>query len=333
MICSRSTRNNLPRHCSRSEWAEGGGWHRVTWHSCLCPQTPLGVRGVPRQCPLNPVQVFSSATSLPFSRRRSRGGFTLIELLVVIAIIAILASILLPALAKAKQQAHRITCINNARQLTVTWVLYSGDHEERLVANGAQTGPGRSTLWVGGAYHNFRPAFTNPLYLLDPKLAAFAPYLTDKAPYKCPSDKTTHIVVRGRPVPQIRSYALNLYVGPNESMSERLSARFVTYRTTAQIATPSMTFLFQDVTPQSLCTPAFILPMPGQGDRWFHLPATHHNNGGVLTFADGHAEAHRWLDSRTLRSTTLGQRIAHESPAANSRDLQWLRDRTTVALR
>lgn len=249
----------------------------------------------------------------------------------VVAIIAILASILLPALAKAKQQAHRITCLNNTRQLTVTWVLYAGDHEERMVANGAQQGSGRSPLWVGGAYHNFRPAFTNPLYLLDPKLAAFAPYLKDKGLYKCPSDKTTFIVERGRPVPQIRSYAMNLYLGPTESMGERLSTRYLAYQTTAQVATPSQTFLFQDVTPQSLCTPAFIVPMPGQGDRWFHLPATHHNNGGVLTFVDGHAEAHRWLDSRTLRTTTAGQRIAHETPAANSQDLKWLRDRTTVA--
>jgi prepilin-type N-terminal cleavage/methylation domain-containing protein/prepilin-type processing-associated H-X9-DG protein len=275
--------------------------------------------------------VFFFDSKPPASRRRFEGGFTLVELLVVIAIIAILASILLPALAKAKQQAHRITCINNARQLTVTWVLYGGDHEERVVANGAQQGPGRNTLWVGGAYHNFRPAFINPLYLLDPKLAAFAPYLRDKGLYKCPSDKTTYIVERGRPIAQIRSYAMNQYLGPTDSMAERLSTRYVVYRTTAQVSAPSMTFLFQDVTPQSLCTPAFILPMPGQGDRWFHLPATHHNNGGVLTFVDGHAEAHRWLDSRTIRSTTAGQRIAHESPAANSQDLKWLQGRTTVA--
>ncbi len=70
--------------------------------------------------------------------KRATKGFTLIELLVVIAIIAILAGLLLPAVAKARQQAHRIKCLSNQRQLAITWVLYSTDNTEVLVPNGAQ---------------------------------------------------------------------------------------------------------------------------------------------------------------------------------------------------
>src|SRR3954463_3549237 len=61
-----------------------------------------------------------------------KGGFTLIELLVVIAIIAILASLLLPALAKAKEKGKSASCINSLRQLAIAQQLYIGDNDARF---------------------------------------------------------------------------------------------------------------------------------------------------------------------------------------------------------
>src|SRR5688572_13499425 len=77
------------------------------------------------------------------SIRQSRFGFTLIELLVVIAIIALLAAILFPVFARARENARKTSCMNNVKQIGLAWVTYAQDYDEMTVPysdNGGSTG-------------------------------------------------------------------------------------------------------------------------------------------------------------------------------------------------
>jgi prepilin-type N-terminal cleavage/methylation domain-containing protein len=131
----------------------------------------------------HPVQLGSGG-----SWRRSP-AFTLIELLVVIAIIAILASMLLPALAKAKEQGHRTMCTNNQKQFMLANHLYTGDNEEWMPHNNWDF----NTAWPGWLC---RPPFSLPETNI--QTGVFWPYLTAYEIYRCPLDVTNRPTFRQR---------------------------------------------------------------------------------------------------------------------------------------
>jgi prepilin-type N-terminal cleavage/methylation domain-containing protein/prepilin-type processing-associated H-X9-DG protein len=264
-----------------------------------------------------------------------KAGFTLIELLVVIAVIAILAALLLPSLSRAKAQALRIQCINEEKQLSIAWMLYSGDNREFLVLNGGgQPRQSGAYLWVLGSNHGFPQALTNVHYLLSEAHALFAPYIKSAQIYKCPTDRS---VVRAgnRDVPKIRSYALNSYMGAIAGgyvAPVQISTTFKVHLRSASLASdlPAKRFAFMDVNPASICTPGFGVDMVQ--DTIIHYPASAHNGQAVVSFADSHVESHKWIDRRTrpsLLGLGNGGHLPHNLSSPKNADLQWIRERTT----
>jgi prepilin-type N-terminal cleavage/methylation domain-containing protein/prepilin-type processing-associated H-X9-DG protein len=233
-----------------------------------------------------------------------RSAFTLIELLVVIGIIAILASLLLPVLARANVKAQGIQCVSNLKQLQLSWQIYAHDCDDRLPLN-------NNTVGISGNWVSTKDSWVvgnaqEDLTSTNIERGTLYPHNSSAALYHCPADKSS--VTNHKNLLRTRSYALNWYLGVTSNVypDPRIRHRF------AAITNPGPSEVYSFIDEDERVIDDGIFFCPESLGEWGDVPAIRHAFKANLSFADGHAELHKWQTP-----SKLGDAAHHE-------DLRWL---------
>ncbi len=266
-------------------------------------------------------------------------GFTLIELLVVIGVIALLASLLLPALAKARARADAITCLNNTRQLVLASLLYVDDHDGALPYNLVLYGTTYRTdrNWANNVMtHDLSSDNTNLDTLTQASLGSYVSRNT--AIFRCPSDRSLSTQQSSAGWDhRIRSYSMNAMMGDvGRYTSTGVNANnpgYIQFFKASQIPRPTEIFAFLDEHPDSIKDGYFLNKDAslgtssgslGSGQEWLDLPATYHNRNTAIAFADGHSEFHRWVDPETIQPIQPNQTYLPVAVTSSGTDFAWI---------
>jgi prepilin-type N-terminal cleavage/methylation domain-containing protein len=215
-------------------------------------------------------------------------AFTLIELLVVIAIIAILAAMLLPVLSKAKIKAQAINCVANLKQMQTGWQMYLGDFSEMMVPNAPLGAVGPCWAPASAIDWHFSPGNTNR-YMYQTNL--LAPYMGGQVDvYHCPGDS-----IPSENGQRIRSYSMNSQMGNTLQYNTGYWQFQKASQLSSSTLTPSDAFIWCEESMYTLNDGFLQVDMLGTVGYFPDMPGAYHGWSVCgFSFADGHAEAHKW---------------------------------------
>jgi len=291
-------------------------------------------------------------------------GFTLTELLVIIAVVAVLMACQLSASSGSKPKSKGAQCLNNVRQLSLAWLMYAEDNHDYILAsaddgngtlpyqpiNPSNYNRGNNYAWTWSKmdFSGSNPYNTDPA--ADIMLRPMWKYIQNASAYKCPGDPST-VSVNGASVPRVRSYSMNWFLGGfGENSSDPIDASFTFYTRLTDLADPvrspgtAHTFLFIEEREDAINWGDFEPDMTGYpvgssraapaAYEWNEdLPGAYHDRAGGISFCDGHAELHKWLDASTLprlagEFLSGGKGDGSTFTAPYSVDVAWLQNAT-----
>jgi prepilin-type N-terminal cleavage/methylation domain-containing protein len=254
-------------------------------------------------------------------------GFTLIELLVVVAIIALLLSIILPAMRAAKAQAQSAACLSNLNNVTKAWMIYAQENLEQLV--GPMVGNIRDPdyCWVAGPENASGAAVTpeNSTRLDEIRgieKGLLYPFLTNSDVYHCPSDTRflKSPASGGSGEGGYRSYSLVSGAGPSRP-SEVDWLGYHPYLKLTNIRSPGDKYIIVEETDgRGMNVNSWVIK-PQNPTTWVDPIAIWHVKSSTLGFADGHAEKHKWQDRSTIE---MAEQQAVNFSAPGSQDLEYM---------
>lgn len=268
----------------------------------------------------------------------SNKAFTLIELLVVIAIIALLISIIIPALKNAKRFASAAVCLANEKQLGTAYFLYAddfdayfpdGDTSDQAGVNaGYETyGSVRVHCWVGQPMNETNNASN---LSLDDKIRGFEagslwPYLEAPKVYHCPGDNRFTKFDPGVGMLGYRSYSIGKPLSKRPSSNPGENACEISK--TSEFVNPSDKIVFLEEGEKVRGWNHRTWNMDLVNPNWVDPFAIFHNDSSTFVFADGHADRHKWVENQTRRMAEAGDKgwSAIDPDAKTQYDWEWFK--------